>query len=255
MKAFSLSDTLIKGVWRSFGIQWFVFDQCSWNLLKMRISGPVEGPRHTPKASAKALQTWCRQAIHSKFRPIADSRREHAPFILPVLQAVVSKHIPMMSFSDCHDCRSSKTTSAAALPEPEVNFGTPRSFVLPSISEVIRTDSRSTLWILSPVKSGGSFPSQWTIDLLKLKSICICCANSWRLCYLWRWTVLLESTAADVEHPTSLTNKARIMVDVRTLVFVRSSTAATFSDTICLRLICSVSLLVADSAEAVDANS
>ena len=111
----------------------------------MRTSGPVVGHiSQTLKASANSTSNiWCRQAIHSKFQPIDDSKGEHPPFIHPVFQEVVAKHPPNTSVTDYYDFRSSKTTSQAALPVPEVIFGSPMNFLLRSFNEVIRTESQS----------------------------------------------------------------------------------------------------------------
>src|SRR6218665_2332861 len=63
--------------------------------------------------------------------------------------------------------------------------------------------------------------------------------NNWKLFLICsaasqrggRWEILFVRTADDVEHATSLTTDASIMVDIRMLVLVRSSTAETSSDT------------------------
>jgi len=85
---------------------------------------------------------------------MALSKRVQAPFLLPVFDAVVWKHMPITRLSHCHNFRSSRTASPAssrtaspaACPEPEANFGTPRSLVFQSMREEIRTD------LSSPVK-------------------------------------------------------------------------------------------------------
>src|SRR6218665_2189782 len=95
-------------------------------------------------------------AIHNKFRSIAISRNVQATFVRPVFDAVVSKHIRMVILPAIQEL---KTESAAALSDPEASLGTQKSFVSPSISDVIRTGSLSTLLVSIPVTSFKNFPS------------------------------------------------------------------------------------------------
>src|SRR6218665_3772119 len=82
--------------------------QLSHNLLKNIISGPVDGPKHTPnKFDDKRTYVWCQCAIHNKFRPTAFSRSVQNPLVRPGFDAVVcvaycvSKHIPLTTVSHC----------------------------------------------------------------------------------------------------------------------------------------------------------
>ena len=61
------------------------------------ISGPVDGPKHTPNESEELQACGDEQANHNKFRSIAFSRSVQARFVRPVFVAAVSKHIPMIS--------------------------------------------------------------------------------------------------------------------------------------------------------------
>jgi len=70
------------------------------------------------------------------------------------------------------------------------------------------------------------------MDLPTLKSSFIYSAACRQQRWCWRCTVLLDRTTDDVEHLTSLTSEASIMVEVRTLVLVLPRTAATYWETI-----------------------
>src|SRR6218665_1879270 len=64
--------------------------QLSHNLLKNIISGPVDGPKHTPnKFDDKRTYIWCQCAIHNKFCPTAFSRSVQTPLVRPGFDAVV----------------------------------------------------------------------------------------------------------------------------------------------------------------------
>ena len=110
---------------------------------------------------------------------MAVSRRVQTP-TLPVFEAVVSKHMPITNASHCHDFKRSRTATAAACPDPETNFGTPRSLVFPSTREEIRTGNLSTLPVSTPVMSGSSLQSQCMTDFQARKSSLVCSAVSLR---------------------------------------------------------------------------
>jgi hypothetical protein len=88
------------------------------------------------------------------------------PQSLPVFEAVVSKHMPMVNDSHFQDFSSVITASADTFPAPDVSFGTPHSLMLPSARDYIITGNRSTFLVMTPVMSGDSLPSQCTTDLL-----------------------------------------------------------------------------------------
>src|SRR5688572_17314327 len=117
MNSFNVSEAYINGIGRGLGSRWTRSDHLSLNRLKSKMSGPVDGqtlglPRHTAKASDNRTSNMCcRQAIHSRLRPIAVSRRVQAPSTLPVFEAVVSKHIPITNLSHCHDFKRSRTAT------------------------------------------------------------------------------------------------------------------------------------------------
>src|ERR1043165_3576220 len=65
-------------------------------------------------------------------------------------------------------------------PDPETNFGTPRSLIFPSTREEIRTGNLSTLPVSTPVMSGSSLKSQCMTDFQARKSALVCSAHSLR---------------------------------------------------------------------------
>src|SRR5688572_8239608 len=113
---------------------------------------------------------------------MAVSRRVQTP-TLPVFETVMSKRMPITNASHCHDFKRSRTATAAACPDLETNFGTPRSLVFPSTREEMRTVNLSTLPVSTPVMSGSSLQSQCMTELTDFhsrKSSLVCSAVSLR---------------------------------------------------------------------------
>src|ERR1043165_8365057 len=73
-----------------------------------------------------------------------------------------------------------RTATSATCPDPETNFGTPRSLIFPSTREEIRTGNLSTLSVSTPVMSGSSLQSQCKTDFQARKSALVCSAHSLR---------------------------------------------------------------------------
>src|SRR6218665_2852399 len=94
--------------------------QLSHNLLKNIISGPVDGPKHTPnKFDDKRTYNWCQRASHNKFHPTAFSRSVQTPLVRPWFDAVVCVQcIKAHTTDDCVTLprlEELKTASATAL--------------------------------------------------------------------------------------------------------------------------------------------
>ena len=131
---------------------WWSLNHLDRKCLNNRMSGPVEGPVHSVNTSCRSTSNmWCRQAIQRRGRWSKLSRSTHAPERRPVLDAIVSKHIPTVPIPAPHDSRSTATESAVSLPVLETSLGTPGNLVGPS-SELVRSPAmRSTSWIPSSV--------------------------------------------------------------------------------------------------------
>ena len=66
-------------------------------------------------STIKKTYIWCPHAIYNKFRLTAFSRSVQTPFVRPMFDAVVSKHIPML-------LEELKTASAPSLPDSEASL-------------------------------------------------------------------------------------------------------------------------------------
>ena len=128
----------------------------SLNLFKREVSGPEIDRTHSMKTSIRMTSS---QRLASRNRSLSRSCsiRMHAPWNIPVLEAVGSNERPMIlsrrpAFSD-----SLRTTSVIRCPVPLRARGTPSNCSCPS--PVTSTSMRFwTSW--SPLMAGRSFPSR-----------------------------------------------------------------------------------------------
>lgn len=125
-----------------------------WKHLKSWMSGPES----VQTFSRTTWSTWWRHTKESSFFPIFCSKKMQAPDLWPVFAEVVSKAMPQMRSLMPQSLIVVYTAPAVASPVP-FNFSTARSWLIPDPDSKI--GRRST--VSSPVKSGNSLPSQWTV--------------------------------------------------------------------------------------------
>ena len=90
----------------------------------------------------------------------ASWKKVQAPLCILLLLAVVSKDMPLILVHRSQSSRHFLMASAWVLPVPELIFGTPSNCSTPSPET--STGSLSTFSLF--VRSGNSFPSQWTTN-------------------------------------------------------------------------------------------
>jgi len=95
MKSFHLSRCRHELHWSWLWLKVSQFVPFISNLLKNWISGTVDGqtlPRHNPNALDIRTSLWCRQATHSRWQPMAVSRRMQVSYSIGFSCSCVKAH-------------------------------------------------------------------------------------------------------------------------------------------------------------------